>query len=170
MTDYSNLQALGASAESEAEYVFERIPGKPSVWCSPLHDSNKDFLEHRLRISNRRGRKIFEEVQAERQRGAKRGKPKPKYVDVTVEDYEDGLADDRELVAAASVRRWGTPFPAADGKVHPLDNPEERAKFVNALPLELFEPFRNWLQDLDNFAGAADDEDEREDADQSGNS
>ena len=51
MADYSHLKKLDVNEQTTAEYIFEDIPGEPSIIFAPMTASNPDYLNERVRIA-----------------------------------------------------------------------------------------------------------------------
>lgn len=142
MADFSHLTALAVTKETTREYVFDQIMGEPSLVVSPATDDNQDFLHARLELA-------LEEVPDETPKPRRQvGKP-------TVAELERQYAEsrdlDRRVIAKACVRGWGSSPPVdKDGKKVAF-SPEEALSFLSALPDYMFDPFRNWVQNVRNF-------------------
>lgn len=146
MADYSHLRQLDVTDQSEAEYTFsDIIVGRnadgsgihPSVFFRPMIESNKLFLNERIRLSTER---------ADAMSRAKKKDKVAKLADRLDEDRDT----DRILIARTCAIRWGTAPKAVDGKEHAF-SPDECLAFLQALPNYIFEPLRSWVQNPYNF-------------------
>lgn len=146
MSDYSHLRKLDVTGDSEAEYVFsDIIVGRnkdgtgvhPSIFFRPMVDSNKLYLNERIRMSTERA-----------ETSAKDGKKDKvqKLADRIDEDRET----DRALIAKSCAIRWGVAPLDAKGKAHDFST-DECLSFLKALPNYIFEPLRAWVTNPYNF-------------------
>lgn len=151
MADYSHLQQLEVTEETEREYVFDDIPGEPSIWFRHMGATNTAFLNERVRISAERAEKMVQQTKAQRKKQT-----------ISAAQLEEDRDIDRELMAKTCAIRWGTAPRDASGKTHEFST-EECYAFLKALPHYMFEPCRNWVQNVYNFvdrsklAGGAND-------------
>lgn len=139
MADFSHLKTLDVTEESEAEYIFEDIPGEPSIWFRPMTDSNPDFMNERVRLAVERAEKDQAKTKAKRRKQV-----------LSTDRLEEDRDFDRILMARTCVIRWGKPFADVDGKVHDL-NEQTALDFFNALPNYMLDPCRGWLSNPYNF-------------------
>jgi hypothetical protein len=137
VADYSNLQALHVSDETLAEYVWDAIPGEPSLWLAPATDANPSFQSERLRVSIKR---------AEEARNA----PQRRGAVLTADDIEADRELDRVLIARCCAKRWGTPPLDVNGNA-PEFSEAECYSFFKALPNFLFDPLRGFASSSMNF-------------------
>jgi hypothetical protein len=100
MVDFSNLKALEVTGETLKEYTFDLIPGEPSIFLAAAHDSNKAFLDERLRLSIEEAAKFAAEP-----RNKRKATQTPEELAADIEADRDR---DRKLIARACARRWGT--------------------------------------------------------------
>lgn len=149
MGDYSHLQKLEVTQETEAEYKFTDIvvgynpDGSgihPSIWFRPMLESNALYLNERIKLSTER---------ADRMAASNKDKGKDK-VQQLVDRIEEDREQDRILIARACGIRWGTAPLDKDGKAHDF-TPDECLSFLRAVPSYAFEPLRSWLSNPYNF-------------------
>jgi hypothetical protein len=136
MVDFSNLRALDVTAETIREYTFERIVGAPSIRCAPAVDSNKPFLNARLRVSIENDKAALNKPTAT--------------PETLAADMDLSREQDKQLIAMHCARAWGTAPKAADG-TEPEFSAENCLAFLRALPDWLFDPFRRWAANVNNF-------------------
>lgn len=145
MADYSQLKVLEITGETAVEYVFEQVPGKPSIWLAPATDDNRDFFAARLILSAERANQLTKEAKA---RG---GKSKVQEGIVLVpEDFDVDRESDRVLLARHCIKRWGTPLKTVDGKL-PDMTPETWLDFLLALPNRMIDNLRGFAGNSYNF-------------------
>lgn len=146
MSDYSHLQKLDVTEESEAEYTFTDIivgrnedgtPVYPSIFFRPMIESNKIYLHERIRLSTERAEAVA------------KSKKKDKVHQLADRMVEDRDAD-REMIAKTCALRWGTAPKDAQGKEHEF-SAEECLSFLKAVPNIFFDPLRTWIQNPYNF-------------------
>lgn len=142
MVDFSNIAALDVDEKTEAEYTFDLVPGLPSIFFSPAHDSNPRFLDERLRLSVERAEKLVR---------APRGKrPAKQTPDDLKRQLEEDREQDRVLLARTCALRWGTPPKDVNG-AEPEFSPDNCYAFLKALPNYMLDPLRNWAANIYNF-------------------
>lgn len=146
MSDYSHLKTLDVTEETEAEYTFtDVLVGRngdgtgvyPSIFFRPMIESNKLFLNERIRLTT------------ERADQAPKGKKKDKVVQL-VERLDDDRENDRVLIARTCAVRWGTAPKDKDGVEHEF-SADECLSFLQALPNYMFDPLRGWVSNPYNF-------------------
>lgn len=139
MVDFSHLKKLDVTEASEAEFVFDDIPGEPSVWFRPMTDTNADYLNERVRLATERA-----EAQQKETKGQRRKRV------LSVEQLEEDREQDRVLMARTCALRWGTPPKASDGS-EPEFSEENCLAFFRALPSYMFDPCRGFVSNVYNF-------------------
>jgi hypothetical protein len=137
--DFSHLQKLDVTEDSEAEYVFEDIPGEPSIWFKPMTDANAAFLNERVKVAVKR---------AEQEQKAPKAQRRKKIL--SSERLEEDRDIDRELMAKTCATRWGTPPKDVDGNA-PEFSAENCLAFLRALPSYMFDPCRAFVGNVYNF-------------------
>ena len=137
-----DFSAQQVTEETTKPYIFDMIPGRPSVILSPAHDSNPDFLDARLRRSVAQSEKL-----AQAPRGNGDDKLTPESLKRQIEDDREV---DRDLIARTCARAWGNPPVAIDGS-KPEFSADNCYAFFKALPDWIFDPFRNFAGNLYNF-------------------
>ena len=105
MADYSHLKKLDVNEQTTAEYIFEDIPGEPSIIFAPMTDSNPDYLNERVRIAVER---------AEADQANTKAKRREKILSSARLDEEREI--DRELMARTCAKGWGNPPKDEKGK------------------------------------------------------
>lgn len=143
MADFSHLRKLDVNEDTLSEYVFDDIPGNPSIWCRPMTDGNKAFMNARVRVSIERAERDKEALKERRSRES-----------LTTDRLEEDREIDRKLIADTVAVRWGKAPRAADGSF-PEFSKEVCAAFLGALPNYMLDPFRNWLSNPYNFVSQA---------------
>lgn len=145
MADFSNLKALDVNDETLAEFVFDMIPGEPSVWLAPATDDNRLFFAARLKLSAERAEKLAEE--SKRRGGKSRAKSK---VQITPDDFDEDRETDRGLLSQTCIKKWGTPPRDVNG-----DSPEFSVDncyaFLAALPNYMLDRLRGFASQTYNF-------------------
>ena len=139
MADYSHLKKLDVNEQTTAEYIFEDIPGEPSIIFAPMTDSNPDYLNERVRIAVER---------AEADQANTKAKRREKILSSARLDEEREI--DRELMARTCAKGWGNPPKDEKGKTHQF-SADECLSFLRALPNYMFEPCRNFVGNTYNF-------------------
>lgn len=139
MVDFSHLRKLDVTEESEAEYVFDEIPGEPSIWFRPMTDANPKFLNERVRVAVARAEK-----------DQKQSKAKRKEKILSSERLEEDREIDRILLAKTCAIRWGTPPKDVDGNA-PEFSEENCLAFLRALPNYMLDPCRGFVANVYNF-------------------
>lgn len=139
MVDFSHLKTLDVTAQSEAEYIFDDIPGEPSIWFRPMVEANTDFMNERVRLAVEKAEKAEKETRKKRREKA-----------LSTDRLEDDRETDRVLMARTCAIRWGTPFADAEGKTHEL-NEEHAYAFFSAMPSYIFDSCRGWVANVYNF-------------------
>lgn len=142
MTVKFDFSAQKVTPETTKEYVFDMIPGEPSIIFAPAHDSNPAYLDERLRMSIEASEKAVREATAKRSEKLN--------VDVMKVQIEEDRDTDRRLLAKTCARGWGKAPVATDGSA-PGFSEENCLAFFRALPDYMFDPLRNWAQNLYNF-------------------
>ena len=139
---FEYLRNLHVTEESEAEWVFESVPGKPSIIFAPMTDSNKTFLNDRVAASSERAQQLAGQSKADRSK--------------TVTAF-DILAEDRELdtrlLAYTCAKRWGTPPKEDGGKDAPF-SADKVFEFLSLLPTHFLDPCRGFVSNPYNFVTA----------------
>lgn len=164
MVDFSNLKQLDVNEASEAEYVFEDIPGEPSIWFRPMTDANSAYLNERVRLAVERA-----EANSKETRGSRRKRM------LSAEQLEDDRELDRILMARTCAIRWGTAPKDVKGK-EPEFSEANCYDFLKALPSYMIDPCRGFVANVYNFidrsalAGAKDTEGEADGGETLGNS
>lgn len=142
MPDFSYLEKLEVTAESEAEYVFDGLWGDPSIFFRPMVEENTDFVNERMRLA-------VERAEAD----AKIPKKNRRKVMLSA----DRLADDRDqdcvLMAKTCALRWGTPPRDTDGNEVEF-SAENVLAFLRAIPSRFLDPCRGWVANPFNFVDA----------------
>lgn len=143
MADFSHLkESLAVSGETTREYVFGNIEGEPSLMVSPANDENKDYQDTRLRLALEA---------SDRQAGSPRTRaPKKITPEDMVRQMDEDRDFDRKVIAQACVRGWGTPPVDNDGNAVEF-SVENAYDFLCAIPNYMFDPFRNFAQNVLNF-------------------
>lgn len=139
MVDFSNLKKLDVNEASEAEYIFEDIPGEPSIWSRPMTDANPVFLNERVRLAVERA-----EASSKETRGARRKRM------LSAEQLEEDRELDRILIARTCALRWGTAPKDVDGN-EPEFSEQNCYDFLKALPSYMVDPYRGFLANVYNF-------------------
>jgi hypothetical protein len=139
MTDFSHLRKLDVTEASEAEYVFEDVPGEPSIWFRPMTDANTEYLNERVRIAVERAEAATKETRAQRKKRV-----------MSAEQLEEDREQDRVLIARTCAIRWGTPPKDVKGK-EPEFNEQNCYDFLKALPSYMFDPCRGFVGNVYNF-------------------
>jgi hypothetical protein len=140
MIDFSHLKRFDITSETLAEYVFNDIPGSPSVWLAPATDSNEVFMNERIRMALER---------------AEKGKKRPRGgFDMSAATIEEDRETDRTLLAKCCARKWGTAPLDAKGKA-PEFSTSNCYEFFKALPNWMFDPLRGWAANIYNFVDAS---------------
>lgn len=139
MVDFSHLQKLDVTEASEAEYVFDDIPGEPSIWFRPMTDANADFLNERVRLAVERAEAAQKETKAQRRKRV-----------LSAEQLEDDREQDRILMARTCALRWGNPPKDVDGNT-PEFSEENCLAFLRALPNYMLDPCRGFVSNVYNF-------------------
>lgn len=139
MTDFSHLRKLDVTEESEAEYVFEDIPGEPSIWFRPMTDANPDYLNERVRLAVERAEKESKDTKATRRKKV-----------LSSDRLEEDRDIDRVLMAKTCALRWGTPPKDVNGD-EPEFSVENCLAFLRALPNYMLDPCRGWVANVYNF-------------------
>lgn len=139
MADFSHLKKLEITEESTAEYVFEDIPGEPSIIFAPMTDQNPEYLNARVRIAVDR---------AERDQGKTRSKKRAEIL--SSDRLKDDRDIDRELMAKTCARGWGNPPVDVNGET-PEFSPENCHDFLKAVPDWLIDPCRSFVANIYNF-------------------
>lgn len=132
--------ALTPTDETLREYVFDMIPGEPSIWAAPATDENKKYQNERLRIQI-----------ADAEQTAK-GKAKSSKLDADdmVRQSEKSVKTDKILIARACAKKWGTAPTATDG-TQPEFSEANCLAFLMALPDYMFHPFNRYIGNIFNF-------------------
>jgi hypothetical protein len=143
MVDFSHLRKLDVNEASEAEYVFEEIPGEPSIWFAPMSDANTRYLNERVRIAVERAEEATKETKAQRRKRI-----------LSSEQLEQDRELDRVLMARTCALRWGTPPRDVDGN-EPEFNEQNCYDFLAALPSYMFDPCRGFVSNVYNFVDDA---------------
>lgn len=144
MTDFSNLVPADAAGDKiEAEFVFDMIKGRPSIFFAPAVDENSRFLDTRLRIS-------IERAQTAVRRPRGKGKPAEMTPADLKKQIEDDRESDRKIFAEACALRWGTPPRDAEGN-EPEFTRDSCYDFFRAVPNWMFDHCRNWVANIYNF-------------------
>lgn len=139
MPDFSHLRKLDVTEESEAEYVFDEIPGEPSIWFRPMTDANPKFLNERVRVAVERAEK-----------DQKTSKAKRKEKILSSDRLEEDREIDRILLAKTCAIRWGTPPKDVNGDT-PEFSEENCLAFLRALPNYMLDPCRGFVSNVYNF-------------------
>jgi hypothetical protein len=143
MVDFSHLQKLHVTEASEALFVFEDIPGEPSIWLAPMAESNTKYMNERVRVAVERADQVIQETKAERRRRM-----------MSTAQLEEDRELDRVLMARTCALRWGTPPKDKDGK-EPEFSEANCYDFFKALPPFMFDPCRNFVNNVYNFIDRA---------------
>jgi hypothetical protein len=141
--DYS---AYIPTEETLREYVFGDLPGSPSVWMAPAVDSNKDFLNERMRLNIEASERIAKEA-----RGTKAGPMTPEQMAASIETDREV---DRKLLSRACAKKWGTVPKDIHGN-SPEFNEANCYAFFSAVPAWMFDPLRNFAANIYNFVDTA---------------
>lgn len=135
MADFSHFQKLEVSPDDTSTYKFSDIVVNgvsPVVIVAPATEANKPYYNALLKS------------QAKRVRQLSRGK-------VDADMVAENRQEDRRLFPAHVVKGFvdGTVIDS-DGKAVKF-NRDVAADFVDALPDDIFDAFRNWCATTDNF-------------------
>lgn len=133
--------ALTPTDETLREYVFDYIPGSPSVWVAPATDENKAYLSERLRMQ-------IEDAEAEGK--SARQKTQKLEVDDLIRKTEKSISDDKKLLARCCGKKWGKAPTATDG-TKPEFSEANFLAFLTALPDYMFHPFNRYCGNIFNF-------------------
>jgi hypothetical protein len=139
MPDFSHLEKLNVTEQSEAEYTFDEIWGEPSIWFHPMTDSNAEYLNERVRLAVERAE--ASEKDTKKQRRAKV---------LSSDRLEEDRELDRVLMAKTCAIKWGTPPRDKDGKVVEFSK-ENVLDFLRAIPNYMLDPLRGWIANPYNF-------------------
>ena len=139
MPDFSHLRKLDVTEQSEAEYIFEDIPGEPSIWFRPMTDTNPAYLNERVRIAVERAEQAGKETKAQRKKRI-----------LSSEQLEEDREQDRVLMARTCAVRWGTPPKDVNGD-EPEFNEQNCYDFLKAIPSYMFDPCRGFVGNVYNF-------------------
>lgn len=142
MTATFDYAALNPTEATTKEYVFGDIPGSPSIWFAPAVDSNKDFLNERMRLSIEASERISKEP-----RGTKTAALTAEQLAAQIETERE---TDRRLLSRACAKRWGTAPRDVNG-AQPEFSQENCYAFLSALPAWMFDPARNFVANIYNF-------------------
>jgi hypothetical protein len=142
MTVKFDFSAQKVTPETTKEYVFDMIPGEPSLILAPAHDSNPAYLDERLRMSIEASEKAVRDATGKRAEKLN--------IDTMKAQIEEDRDIDRRLLAKTCARGWGRTPKAADGSEPPFSE-ENCLSFFRALPDYMFDPLRNYAQNLYNF-------------------
>lgn len=137
MFDYA---ALTPDDDTLREYIFDMIPGEPSIWCAPATDENKKYQNERLRIQ-------IADAEA-----TVKGKAKSSKLDVAdmVRQQDKSIATDKALIARCCAKKWGKAPVATDG-TQPEFSEANCLAFLKALPDYMFHPFNRYIGNIYNF-------------------
>lgn len=139
MADFSHLRKLDVTTESLAEYVFEDIPGDPSIWFRPMTDANTDYMNERVRLAVERAEKEQKETKTQRKKRV-----------LSTEQIDEDRDLDRLLMARTCAVRWGNAPRDVNGD-QPEFNEENCLAFLRALPNYMFDPCRGFVGNVYNF-------------------
>jgi hypothetical protein len=142
MTVTFDYSAFNPTEETLREYVFGDLPGSPSIWFAPAVDSNKDFINERMRLSIASSERIAKEP-----RGTKPGPLTPEQMAAQIEADREV---DRKLLSRACAKKWGTPPKDVNGE-EPDFSADNCYAFFKAVPLWMFDPLRNFVANIHNF-------------------
>lgn len=139
MVDFSHLAKLDVNEASEAEFIFEDIPGEPSIWFRPMTDANAPFLNERVRLAVERAEATNKETKGQRRKRM-----------LSSDQLEDDREQDRVLMARTCAVRWGVAPKDVKGK-EPEFNEQNCYDFFKALPSYMFDPCRGFVSNVYNF-------------------
>lgn len=139
VVDFSHLQKLDVTEASEAEYVFDDIPGEPSIWFRPMTDANPAFLNERVRLAVERAEQANKETKAQRRKRV-----------LSADQLEEDRDLDRVLMARTCALRWGNAPKDVDGNT-PEFSEENCLAFLRALPSYMLDPCRGFVSNVYNF-------------------
>lgn len=139
MADFSNLKKLDVNEASEAEYVFEDIPGEPSIWFRPMTDANPAFLNERVRLAVERAEQANKETRGQRRKRV-----------LSADQLEEDRELDRVLMARTCAIRWGTAPKDVEGS-EPEFSEQNCYDFLKALPNYMLDPCRGFVANVYNF-------------------
>lgn len=152
MTDFSNLAALVVDENTTVEYVFEMIPGKPSIMLSPMTGDNVPLFNEQLKQSAEKAERLAAEAKARGGKGRKAGK-----IVITAANFDEDRQTDIVMLANFCCKAWGIAPQDATG-ARPEFNKENCLSFLQALPTYMVDPFRNFAQNVYNFIPAVGDD------------
>ncbi len=139
MVDFSHLAKLDVNEASEAEFVFEDIPGEPSIWFKPMTDANPDYLNERVRLAVERAEQANKETKGQRRKRI-----------LSADQLEEDRELDRILMARTCAVRWGTAPKDVKGDT-PEFNEQNCYDFLKAVPSYMFDPCRGFVSNVYNF-------------------
>lgn len=154
-----NYSATAISEETTKEYIFSGVEGQPSIVIAPAHDANKRFLNYRMQKTV----ELTQQIKA----GTSPTVAAEETTESLIKRAEEDREYDRGLIAFACAVSWGKSPPVAMDGSTPDFSPEECLDFLRALPIEDFDPLRNYANNLYNFKPRP--KVTREDADKLGN-
>lgn len=129
--DFSHIENLKVDPTATAEYVFYDIKGEPTLTAKPAAEVNGPYLNALLKGGSKR---LF--------RRARRNRVDPGSV-------KENRAQDVKLYSKYVVTGWKN---VVDVEEKPVEfSPEACQAFFNALPPDMFDEFRAFCSDLDNF-------------------
>lgn len=137
MTDFSHLKKLDISPDKTEEYTLFQLNGSPKLICAPATADNKPFFNETLKK-------------------AKAGRVSQKNLNAEV--VAKNREDDKEIIARHIIKGW-TGIKDKAGKVVPFSQ-EAALDFLKALPDWIFDDFRNWVQNADNFVSYGEESEE----------
>lgn len=143
MVDFSNVSKMAVQAEARAEYCFDAIVGDPVLTARPATEANRAYLNAVLG----KGRKLMRKMRGKKMTPA-----------IVAESREQDI----ELYARTVVVGWSRVRDAAGAEV-PF-GVEACEEFLRALPPEMFDAFRAFCSEHDNFRDAPPDEPDPEEA------
>lgn len=145
MVDFSQLRKLDITGSTVVEYRFPDIPGEPSIMVAPATDANEVFLNERIRFNAERAAKQAKMPPRKDVIGTESTNPQ-----VTIDQIEASREADRVLLSRCCGKAWGTPPVDVNGDT-PEFNEANCYDFFKALPNWLFDPLRQFVQNIYNF-------------------
>lgn len=146
MADYSYLRRLDVDEATTAEYVFDEVPGAPSIIFKPMAESNPAYMSERIRLAVEKAN-----ADAEKQKTETKKQRRERLVSTAV--IEEDRENDRVLMARTCAVGWGVAPRDINGR-EPKFSEDECYQFLSALPNHMLDPCRGWVANIRNFISA----------------
>ncbi len=148
MTNPFDFSAQAVTDSTVKEYVFDMIPGAPSLMVAPALEDNAVYLDVQVRMQIETTERLAKEAKEREKKG--RGKPEELTAEKVLANMAEDRENDRRLIAEGCIRGWGVAPTAKDGS-QPEFTPENARAFIDALPPYMFDALRNYARNLYNF-------------------